>query len=321
MRGRIGVAFALTAVALLASPAQAYVREVNDKTGMPLYWPTSCAAVTIYLNGFSMMTPDEVSKSIAAAAHAWSAEAVTCPGGAGDAGSGHPYFEIVPALSTGGAVAADAYDGKNSIIFETKTWSEDASFIAFTTHFSAPDGAILDTDIEINAAPGAPSTWGNLDPGVSLSSHLDDPPVDLQTAMTHEFGHFIGLKHTCFNPLVDTFRPDDDLGQPIPVCPDPPSTTPGDVPQAQSVMWFYVDPGIAATAKRVLAPDDVRGICAIYPPAQDPHSCALNLPDDGCGCASGGARGVGGAGVTLLVLGLFSSARRPRGRRRAPPTE
>jgi MYXO-CTERM domain-containing protein len=295
---RVPIAIALAASVLaspfLARPAQAYVRTLSD-SGAPLYWPSSCAAVTIYLNGFSliaadaMMTSDEVAKSIAAAAHAWSADQVTCPGPDGDAGSGHPYFEIVPALATGGSVPGIANDGKNSIVFPT-VWTDDPEAIAFTSHFSRPDGEIVDTDMEINPSP-ATGEWANLDLGAS--GHVSDP-IDLQTAITHEFGHFIGLAHTCVTDGEPSAR--DDQGQPVPSCDDP------SVPQAQAVMWFEVTHG--STTKRVLALDDVRAVCDIYPAAKDPHTCALNLPDDGCGCATGGARDARGTVLSLLALGL-----------------
>jgi hypothetical protein len=309
MRARVVVflaAFALTGP-LLARPACAFVRDVSA-SGAPLYWPTSCASVTIYLNGFSMLTADEVAKSIAAAAHAWSPAEVTCPAPDAGAAASHPYFEIIPSLSAGGAVPEVAYDGKNSIIFQTTSWPEYFGFIALTTHFSRSDGEILDTDIEINAVPG--TSWANLDPSSTATGH-DQMPIDLQAAMTHELGHFIGLKHTCFNTAVDSPPvPDDDQGEPIPDCPTGAPWTPGDLPQARSVMWFYVEPGFASISKRVLAPDDVRGICAIYPAAQDPHACTIALPDDGCGCSAGGAQGARGAGIASLAFVLVAACRR-----------
>jgi MYXO-CTERM domain-containing protein len=67
-------------------------------------------------------------------------------------------------------------------------------------------------------------------------------------------------------------------------------------------MWFDVCPEM--TTKRVLSPDDVRAVCDIYPAAQDPHACTLNLPDDGCGCATGGTHRTEGAALSLLALGL-----------------
>jgi MYXO-CTERM domain-containing protein len=319
MRGRIATALVLATVAFAAPPmagtAQAYVRAINDY-GAAFYWPSSCATVTIYLNGFTMMTADEVAKSIAAAAHAWSPSEVTCPGPSGDAGSTHPYFEIIPSLSTGGPVPKAVYDGKNSIIFQTSTWDHYSEAVALTSHYSTPDGAIVDTDIEINAVG---FSWANFDPGSTGGNHLDTAD-DLQTALTHEFGHFLGLAHTCVNVGVDApAQPTDDQGAPVPDCPDQPGT-PGDVPQAQSVMWFYVEPD--SITKRVLSPDDVRAVCDLYPAAQDPHSCTANLPDDGCGCRTGGGTSAGGAALLALALSAALIRRRrlrsDRDRRAAP---
>lgn len=319
MRARIATAFVAATVmlALFARPASAYVHALND-SGAPFYWPTnsSCAAVTIYLNGFTMMTSDEVAKAIAAAAHAWSPSQVTCPGPNGDAGTTHPYFEIVPSMSTGGPVPEVGNDGKNSIIFQTTDWPPELAteVIAFTSHFSTRSGEIVDTDMEINATLG--SSWANLDPGSTATGHGQDP-IDLQAAITHEFGHFLGLAHTCFNVGVDQLpvSATDDQGQPVPDCPTPPST-PGDVPQAQSVMWFFVEHGLASIPKRVLSPDDVRAVCDLYPAARDPHLCALNLPDDGCGCATGGHEPAGAA-LSLLALGIAVAHARRRRRLRS----
>jgi MYXO-CTERM domain-containing protein len=312
MRARTVIVLAAAAmtVPILAPPARAYVRALSA-SGSPLYWSNSCATVTIYPNGFSMMTSEEVAKSIAAAAHAWSPDEVTCPGpGGSDGGSGHPYFEVIPSLSTGGPVPGIGYDGKNSIIFQTTSWPEDPSLIAFTQHFSRPDGEIVDSDMEINAVPG--TFWANLDLGSPALGHGQEA-IDLQTAITHEFGHFIGLAHTCVHTGFDPpASPLDDQGQPVPECPQDPQCPPGsDVPQSQSVMWFNVC--AASTTKRVITADDARGICDIYPAANDPQVCAPNLPDDGCGCAAAGGPGARSAAIGLLALALaVAHARRRR---------
>jgi MYXO-CTERM domain-containing protein len=67
--------------------------------------------------------------------------------------------------------------------------------------------------------------------------------------------------------------------------------------------------------RRTLAPDDVAGVCAIYPASSTP-SCSNasgGSGDDlgGRGCSVGGGRG--GAGLALLTLaGLALNARRRR---------
>jgi len=315
MRGALRalvIAGALIAASLSARMAQAYVRSENME-GKQLYWSSSCETVTIYLNGFTAMTPDEVAKSIGAAAAAWGPDSVTCPAATSDGGNGHPYFEILPQLATGGS-APDIRtpDGKNSIVFETTNFDGPSNGFAYTSVSKGSDGRIVEADIAINAVPGSGFEWANLDPGAPSGGHL--PLVDLQTVMTHEFGHFLGLAHTCATTTSGAGDDENDapisgtdyLGQPIPSCDD------SGVPQFAAVMWAYIDDG--SSAKRVLSTDDARGVCAIYPAAQDPHSCTQNLPDDGCGCATDGAQSSRLSAVALTALALAASRRRRRRR-------
>lgn len=96
--------------------------------------------------------------------------------------------------------------------------------------------------------------------GIELSTGNDDVKYDLLSILTHEAGHFLGLAHS---------------------------------PLAPATMYSEYNPG--DTHLRDLAPDDLAGICAMYPPnpngvcdATPRHgfdeSC-FGAQDDGCTCA------------------------------------
>jgi hypothetical protein len=298
MNERPIVAFTVLATIAAASPARAHVRsrvtmncEPVDEFGCAqLYWQgANCVPVEVYLNGFTMLDRHRVAKSIAAAAHAWSPSAVTCPDGTA------PYLEIVPSMATAptGAPAVRS-DVHNVVVFVNSGWDDGErpwNAVALTAVTMRRDGRIADMDIEINADR---VTWANLDPGAAPGDNGAPLPMDLQTAITHEFGHFIGLGHTCNAGDDDgTF---DDRGNPVPPCAD---NLPAEI--RETTMYAEVLPG--ETHQRTLAPDDIAGVCAIYPAAQDPHVCALDLPDDGCGCmAAGAGRGAAAAALALLAL-------------------
>ncbi|HVY39384.1 MAG TPA: MYXO-CTERM sorting domain-containing protein [Polyangia bacterium] len=300
---RRATALATLAAALVApAAAQAYVRAHAAQSPQPTFWDAGCQVVTIYLNGFTAMSPDEVAKSIAAAAHAWSPDAVTCPDGTGDGGtgSGHPSFEIITQMGSG-PPPNKGPDGINAVIFRTDEWPAiygDA--IAVTSRNTDSSGRIFDADMEVNAVTN-PYGWANLDPSASVHG---DASIDLQSAMTHEFGHFLGLAHTCYHDGVDPPpRTNDDQGRPSPYCEDGIG-----LPEEAAVMWYKVEPG--AASKRVITGDDARGVCAIYPPRAAAPTCAANLPEDGCACGTAGAPAVSAAALAALAALVAASHRR-----------
>ncbi|AKF03749.1 hypothetical protein DB32_000898 [Sandaracinus amylolyticus] len=114
-----------------------------------------------------------------------------------------------------------------------------------------------------------------------------DGEVDLPNVITHEMGHYFGLAHT----------PDDAL----------------------ATMWASAEP--AETLKRDLQPDDVTGLCSIYPPGALPEQCdpaprgGLGLDcqrEEGCNCSVPGLPGgsAGGAMALIVVVATLVAARR-----------
>jgi hypothetical protein len=342
VRRRLGLG--LGALALLAcvdaGEARAFVQSTTGNA--PFHWKQSCVPITIYLNGFpekSGMVTDDVVKSVTAAAHAWSADAVTCctdpatcPKGSTVGQLFNPFLEIVPTLAPASAKPPTvAWDARNSIIFRTEMWSKSgvpghaylSDALAVTTVTARSDGHIVDVDMEVNGfdfALGLSKNWINLDPGVPLPPQQGEIVqfFDLQNALTHEFGHFIGLDHTCYiasmdNPDVGTDgkpRPTDNTGKLIPDCDASPEIV------QETVMFNKTGP--LQTNKRVLSEDDILAACTIYAPTMDHDPCALDSTVPGCAVAAPGrpptARdwGIGLSGAALAAVALLAARRRAR---------
>jgi hypothetical protein len=129
---------------------------------------------------------------------------------------------------------------ENVVMFRNQTegdpvdrWVHTLGALAITTvTFDTRSGRLLDADIEINDLAFDFSTCDPTDQGCSVS-------FDLENTLTHELGHVLGLDH-------------------------PPNASPG---ASEATMFASASRG--DTEKRSLAPDDVDGVCLLYP-AGDP---------------------------------------------------
>jgi hypothetical protein len=203
-------------------------------------------------------------------------------------------------------------DYLNNVIFRPDTWCRptdapgtctyDPAALAITSVFvSTRTGEIRDGDVEVNAKY---FVWADVD--------IDMTPgrQDLQNALTHEFGHLVGLDHTCFFAQPGLARPFDNNNQPIPDCDNADDTV------RATTMFASAIPG--DTQKRTLAPDDQQAVCDIYPVASDPRTCPPPGPPPamdrlGCsGCALGGPSRAATASALLLTAVALVGARRRR---------
>jgi hypothetical protein len=283
----------LAAVALLAAalPAAAFLRETsepgNPGAGTCLWWGGRNVPVLVNASGVdqtSCASPVDAENAVTTAVASW--------GNATRTGETSPCtdFTFVP----GGATSKIAVgnDGVNLIVFRkglcaagqnpnvANCWPHgDGTTIALTTtSFDPVTGRIFDADVEVYATDGVH--------GKNLSCTDALTGVDIQSVVTHEAGHMLGLDHVCtleFGPAYNVCPP----GSPI------------------------MEPQVGSASNRALAQDDVNGVCTIYPAGKATVTCPAVESKKASG---GGCDSAGGAGL-LGIAGLLGAWRR-RGRRR-----
>ncbi len=245
---------ALLGVLGLAHEAAAFCRTTSvpvavgyDPAAAGACWTDGDAGTAIYLAwparsqiGYSLVTSASAQVSLAdatAAAHQAFAEwagtgeaggGPMCPGGPPnvEAFDDGPVDPSVAASDCGLIACPDTvHDTHHLIVFRDTSWSgtDAVNTLALTTvTYGRVTGTIYDADTEINTFQHMVTTVEPPPP-----SGYPANTYDLQSILTHEAGHFLGLAHS-----TDT----------------------------EAVMYAYYHPGsIHLTA------DDVAGICAIYP--------------------------------------------------------
>ncbi len=201
------------------------------ESNAPLWWRTACVGYDLSAAASRGTPYADFSQAASGAFSAW--VSATCP-------SATPASRVSIDLRDLGPVscAKATYDktgpNQNVIVFHDDAWPYEAADIAATrtpksltialttVSFDTETGEILDADIELNSADYAFTT---------PSSPAGATGFDLQSVLTHETGHFLGLAHS---------------------------------PLARAVMNASGDTDAVGT-KRALTLEDVRGICAIYP--------------------------------------------------------
>ena len=276
------------ALLLSAPPASAFCRSTTctgdcprdddgcKTTGNPLAWPGVCVGFSLQEDGTANLPMEQVRAAIEQSFATWSE--IDC--GAGTASIAFSELDDVSCHATeynpGGPNA-------NIILFQDNQWAyhgPNDTLAKTIVTFDADTGTILDADIEVNHAYNE-FTLGD-----------DNVVYDLQSVITHELGHFVGLDHS---------------------------------PDLSATMYAGYDEG--SIEQRSLEFDDVDGLCAVYPPGRsgkcDPKpkngladACGQEHDDDGsgkgCAAVASPSTSAGTTCALLLVSGLFLSARRRR---------
>jgi hypothetical protein len=293
----------------LPLPAAAYVRTVTEK-GALAAWKTPCVTMEFSLGA----PPPELDSqsyldAAKAAGAAWSQASLD-----GVDRCTNVIFTVVSVPDVAGPVGMDYH---NRLIFRQDQWCRDPlpqdpndppcydpHALAITSVFQLTNsGEILDADLEVNAHD---FTWGDF---VVHPELFESNTQDFQGTITHEFGHVIGLYHTCFNPGV-TFadgkavpRPVDNLGKPVPDCSD------YDLPDivTEATMYVSVASPSAEVELRSLSPDDLQAACDIYPVTTGfvclpPSGAYVGAGGGGCSYPAGSRHNSIACVLVLLVM-------------------
>ena len=276
--------------------ARAYVQRRSD-TGIPLVWPARNMSLVGYSNGISTMTFEQIRDAMTQSVSPWTKS--------DPAVAAKMCTDLTMSLQVLGVdqVPPGAIrDNKNIIAIRGDTWEHDPGALALTSVFYLnKTGKIVEADLEANAVD---FRWGDVT--------TDSRPQlqDLQNALTHEMGHFIGLDHPCYLVVPKVDNETDQHGARVPYCGDGASVT--DVIR-DATMYPSADSG--DTSKRSLSPDDQQAVCDLYP--LQPAIAS----DGGCACVvaprAAGTGGVDAAAISLAALGLWIARTRrgPQARR------
>jgi hypothetical protein len=191
--------------------------------GEPLRWKTRCTGFAIQEDGSRRVGANRLNDLARAAFASWTD--TECDGGE------RPGLVVQPlgAIPCGELEYNSNAGNANIIVFREDGWPHPASahnVALTTTTFDPETGELFDADIELNSSD------------FEFTTEDDDVVYDLESVLTHEAGHFLGVGHT-------------------------------DVEES-TMLPIYIQ---GDTALRTLGPDDANAICDLYPPKDIDETC------------------------------------------------
>ena len=278
---RVGTAGVIAAALLGAGTASAFCQATTcdpsqarcapDKqncltVGAALSWASNCITVSVQAAGAPKQHIDYEAAfaSVGRAFAAWTSAG--CAGGAPSL-----QVQVEGPISCGASEYNPDRGNANVVVFREDTWpyvgGEDALGLTFL-RFDTDTGEIWDADIEVNAV-AEPLSVGAPQPKA----------VDLDSLLTHEAGHLLGLGHTK----------------------DPSAT-------------MFAGYKNGTIELRTLAPDDVSGICKMYPSTRQASSTSCE-PRHGYSdlCGAQQTTPLPDGGATSSKSGGCNAASRPAG--------
>lgn len=185
--------------------------------GLPLTWASACVYVSLNAQASEQVSRDDFEQAAAGAVAAWSD--VACQDGVASL-----HLELTNDVIGDVGYVVDG-PNTNTIVFRDAEWLYPglANTLAKSTiTYDTETGEILDADLEINSAFNT----------ITVSD--TDVVYDLQSILTHEIGHWLGLDHSS-DPNAAMSEPQEE----------------------------------GSTHRRMLTQDDIDGLCASYPPDRD----------------------------------------------------
>jgi hypothetical protein len=244
------ISLAIAAAVLLAAPAaHAFCRTTTVppppdyfapqcwSQGLPLYHASACLPYRLLAKESPIIPNAVLSEKLARAFTTWSTPNSFCSPGIAGIELAPSTDEVLVGYRTG--------ERNNNLVGVVPVWThpETQNTLALSTlTFNSDTGEIYDVDLEINGT-------------IKWSFTEEAPPADgfdLQSALTHEAGHMLGLAHS---------------------------------PILQSTMFANYTAG--SIEPRTLHADDEEAICSIYPNRVQRNTAAGTIPASACNLSPG----------------------------------